>query len=183
MIRTFEVKYEFAETELRWQDFFFQGLYSQLIMWFESVQLHLPGESDSGSWLYPCHVTCITFQYASTCVHIDMKPEQKDQRFHNMTMTTQFTDMVQVITAAKKKEEKTMRTKDLLSWTSDVQNSVFSIKTESMTTMKIKYSQGIINKSANSPQRAPWCEIYWIKEIKVVQFCSLWLVAKLSWSN
>lgn len=32
MIRTFEVKYEFAETELRWQDFFFQGLYSQLIM-------------------------------------------------------------------------------------------------------------------------------------------------------
>lgn len=103
MIRTFEVKYEFAETELRWQDFFFQGLYSQLIMWFESVQLHLPGESDSGSWLYPCHVTCITFQYASTCVHIDMKPEQKDQRFHNMTMTTQFTDMVHVITAAKKR--------------------------------------------------------------------------------
>lgn len=76
-----------------------------------------------------------------------------------------------------------MRTKDLLSWTSDVQNSVFSIKTESMTTMKIKYSQGIINKSANSPQSAPWCEIYWIKEIKVVQFCSLWLGAKLSWSN
>lgn len=43
-----------------------------------------------------------------------MKLEQKDQRFHNMTMTTQFTDMVQVITAAKKKRGKNYENKRLV---------------------------------------------------------------------
>lgn len=183
MIRTFEVKYEFAETELRWQDFFFPGTIftTNHVIWVSST-------TPAGRirfWIVTLSLPCDLY-------HISVWQHLCSHRYETWTERSEVPQYDYDHTvhwhgpsdnSSKKKEEKTMRTKDLLSWTSDVQNSVFSIKTESMTTMKIKYSQGIINKSANSPQRAPWCEIYRIKEIKVVQFCSLWLVAKLSWSN
>lgn len=67
MIRTFEVKYEFAETELRWQDFFFPGtiVTTNHVIWVSST-------TPAGRirfWIVTLSLPCDLY-HISVCQHL-----------------------------------------------------------------------------------------------------------------